>query len=123
MGLIVIYKIIAMDMEAVSVIKPFFFFSLFFFTFFNTLVAANNCSCTAGYVGTSCNGLTCASVNNCNGNGVCSGPSSCSCYTGYSGPSCNLFNCSLVGGCSGHGNCTGFFFLFFVFLRLKFFRT
>jgi alpha-tubulin suppressor-like RCC1 family protein len=89
-----------------------------------TCSSNDNCLCTSGYTGESCDTMvvvivpiTCFgtiqnSTSVCSGHGVCVGSDRCMCDRDYTGLDCSsprtcngvAFNSDLV--CSGHGNCT-----------------
>ncbi len=71
-------------------------------------VAAEQCKCPSGWIGTDCSTPVCSS--SCGPREFCSGPDQCSCFPGYSGPGCSEAQCSQTcfngGSCSAPDTCS-----------------
>jgi GTPase-activator protein for Ras-like GTPase/IPT/TIG domain len=55
---------------------------------FNSSIPGPQCQCVANRAGVACETILCPAMQNCNGHGVCTGPTSCQCAGGWSGATC-----------------------------------
>lgn len=55
--------------------------------------SGEKCLCNEGWESEDCSIFNCNNVNNCSGNGVCTGPNQCKCDPGWTGRACSSSYC------------------------------